>query len=296
MLKTRFLTACVLLSVFLFVLFASPQLIWALFATLIALLAAWEWGALMRLCSSMRIALSFTMLLICLALIMFVPTALGISADWQENTPAFFRSAWQFGRWLYVPALIFWLILAPLWIIKRWSLQALPPVAALAVGFLLILPTWLALIQLRRAGALELLIIMSFVWLADIAAYFSGRRFGKHKLAPSISPGKTQEGAFGAICCVCVYGLFFLPKLSLSLPSLTAFNQALVLFSFLLLLVFLTALSIFGDLFESLLKRQVNIKDSSRLLPGHGGILDRIDSLTSTLPLVALLWLLSRIA
>ena len=130
---------------------------------------------------------------------------------------------------------------------------------------------------------------MALVWIADIAAYFSGRAFGRHKLAPSVSPGKTWEGAVGAVVAVILYGLalrHFYPQMYA--PIFTQAPLALLIVG----LVVLTAISIIGDLFESLLKRQAGIKDSSNLLPGHGGVLDRIDSLTSTLPMVALLTLL----
>jgi phosphatidate cytidylyltransferase len=130
------------------------------------------------------------------------------------------------------------------------------------------------------------LAVMALVWVADIAAFFSGRAFGRHKLAPSISPGKTWEGVAGAMAGVLVYGFAVAP----TLPAVQNLDR-LVLVGCLLLL---TALSIVGDLFESLAKRQAGVKDSSQLLPGHGGILDRIDSQLSTLPLVALgihLWL-----
>jgi len=126
---------------------------------------------------------------------------------------------------------------------------------------------------------------MALVWIADIAAYFTGRAFGRRKLAPQISPGKTWEGAYGATVGVLVYGL---AMYGLFAPSNGVSPLLLVP-----VLLLLTAVSIIGDLFESLLKRQAGIKDSSQLLPGHGGILDRIDSLTSTLPLVTLFWLLS---
>jgi phosphatidate cytidylyltransferase len=124
--------------------------------------------------------------------------------------------------------------------------------------------------------------------VADIAAYFCGRAFGRHKLAPSVSPGKTWEGALGALVGVLGYGfvaawsagrLVAAPPLDLAL-----FGLALAVF---------TAVSIIGDLFESLAKRQAGVKDSGNLLPGHGGVLDRIDSLTSTLPLAGLALLLS---
>ena len=153
----------------------------------------------------------------------------------------------------------------------------------LLVGLLVILPPWLALVQLRQAGALTLLAVMAIVWLADIAAYVFGRRFGKHKLAPTISPGKTWEGALGAAGAVVVYGFVLAP----GLPAVLGANYALLF----VVLVVVTAIGIIGDLFESLLKRQAGLKDSSNFLPGHGGVLDRIDSLTSTLPLAAMVWL-----
>jgi phosphatidate cytidylyltransferase len=134
---------------------------------------------------------------------------------------------------------------------------------------------------LYRMDAWLLLAAMALVWIADIAAYFCGRAFGRNKLAPSISPGKTREGAFGALLAVLVYGFVLALK---QWPDASAERLAGVA----VVLLLLTVLSIVGDLFESLLKRQAGIKDSSNLLPGHGGVLDRIDSLTSTLPLVAL--------
>ena len=127
---------------------------------------------------------------------------------------------------------------------------------------------------------------MATVWIADIAAYFFGRTFGRHKLAPTISPGKSLEGAFGGILAVVVYGYALSPWLP---PALSGNLSLLAVF-----LIALTAVSIVGDLFESLLKRQAGLKDSSQILPGHGGVLDRIDSLTSTLPIVAMTWLVSQ--
>jgi phosphatidate cytidylyltransferase len=202
------------------------------------------------------------------------PAALGL-------VPGFADAGWRLGRWLYVPAAAFWLFVAPCWLRRRWRLPR--SLLGVAIGLLLILPTWLALVQLRQAGALALIAIMAVVWLADIAAYFFGRAFGRHKLAPAISPGKTWEGAAGGALAVVVYGFALAP----SLPGVLADNFPLLL----LVLIVLTAISVMGDLFESLLKRLAGLKDSSNVLPGHGGVLDRIDSLTSTLPLVALVWL-----
>lgn len=274
MLKTRVVTAIFLFTVFFLALFYLPPVGWAMFATLVAAIAAWEWGALMGLRSSSRISCGVLLAAICGAVAALHPAALGIAA----GDPA---AAWLLGRWFYLPAAAFWLFLVPLWMYRRWPLPK--SASGLLIGGLLILPTWLALVQLRQAGALALLAIMAVVWLADIAAYFFGRTFGKHKLAPSISPGKTWEGAIGGGLAVLVYGFMFSSKLPRALSS----NYGLLL----VVLILLVAISIVGDLFESLLKRQAGLKDSSNVLPGHGGVLDRIDSLTSTLPLVALVWL-----
>ena len=274
MLKTRVVTALVLLAVFLAALFCLPPLGWLLFATLVAAVAAWEWGALMALAGASRVALGVGLAVIGLGLALLDPAALGLA-------PGFAEAGWRLGRWFYVPAAAFWLLGAPLWLRRRWPLPK--SLLGVAIGLLLILPTWLALVQLRQVGALALIAIMAVVWLADIAAYFFGRAFGRHKLAPAISPGKTWEGAAGGALAVVVYGFALAPRL----PGVLADNFPLLL----LVLIVLTAISVMGDLFESLLKRLAGLKDSSNVLPGHGGVLDRIDSLTSTLPLVALVWL-----
>jgi phosphatidate cytidylyltransferase len=170
----------------------------------------------------------------------------------------------------------------PCWLRFKWTLRGNDFVGYL-VGMIVILPTWAAMSALYAVTPWLLLTAMALVWVADISAYFAGRAFGKHKLAPAISPGKTWEGVAGAVVGVLIYGgivLMFSPlqgKVSLPVPLLV------------LLLILLTAVSVMGDLFESLLKRQAGIKDSSNLLPGHGGVLDRIDALTSTLPLAALI-------
>jgi len=128
---------------------------------------------------------------------------------------------------------------------------------------------------------------MAIVWIADSAAYFAGRRFGKRKLAPSISPGKTWEGVYGALFAVGIYALALLPfaeRAGYSEPLLPA-----VVVAWVALVLALAGVSIVGDLFESQLKRQRGVKDSGKLLPGHGGILDRIDALMAALPPAALI-------
>ena len=278
MLRTRVITAIVLFAAFFGALFYLPPLGWLLFVTAVASIAAWEWGALMRLSAAGQVSLGVLLAVLCAIVAVLQPGAVGLGAGFDAT-------AWRLGAYFYLPAAVFWLLLVPVWLQRRWPLAN--PVLALATGMVLLLPVWLALIQLRQAGPLALLAIMAIVWLADIGAYFAGRSLGTHKLAPGISPGKTWEGAIGGAVAVLAYGL----RMSSRMPDGLAGNLPLLL----LVLVVLTAISILGDLFESLLKRQAGLKDSSSILPGHGGVLDRIDSLTSTLPLVALVWLVTRL-
>lgn len=270
MLKTRVITALVLVGVLLPSLFWLPQAAWALLTAAVIGVAAWEWGALLGWPQRARRLLGAATALICVGLAQVAPAALGIGTF----TPA---APWVVA--LYTLSVIFWIFLIPLWLNRQWRLSSL---AGLLVGAVVLLPTWLALVQLRAVHPGVLLAVMALVWMADIAAYFAGRKFGRNKLAPSISPGKTQEGALGAFIGVMLYGLVIGHFLLAGKVPLTAWMLALVL---------ATAVSIIGDLFESLLKRKAGIKDSSNILPGHGGVLDRIDSLTSTLPLAALAWL-----
>lgn len=255
MLKARVLTALLLVFGLLAVLFFLPAMAVSGTFALITALAAWEWAGLMRSAARARILFAGVVLLSCLILGMrpqdsFLP--------------------------LWLLAVLFWIALTPFFLLRGWRLRGMGYV----VGWVLLVPTWAALVALHGRGPLLLLAVLAVVWVADIAAYFAGRAFGRHKLAPAISPGKTWEGVAGAVAGVLVYGLI----VSTALPALQSINP-LALVAFLLVL---TAFSVIGDLFESLIKRQAGVKDSSQLLPGHGGILDRIDSLTAALPLAAL--------
>jgi len=270
MLKTRVITALVLLALLLPSLFLLPQAYWAVLVAAFIGVAAWEWGGLLRWSETSRRLLGGVTALICIALAQLDPAAIGAGA--------LFEPAAQWVLVFYGVAAVFWCLVMPFWLQKKWSLAG--GMLGVAVGAVVLLPTWLAMVQLRALGPGVLLAIFAVVWMADIAAYFSGKAFGKHKLAPAISPGKTWEGAVGAAVGVVLYGLLVRLALQLDTPSL-------VLWVAILLAV--TAVSIIGDLYESLLKRKAGIKDSSNVLPGHGGVLDRIDSLTSTLPVVALL-------
>ena len=261
MLKTRVVTALLLVAGLALILFALPPLAAVLAFAAIAALAAWEWGGLMRQDPPARVMYAFVLLLFCWQLTVaapqLVPVLLGVAA-------------------------VFWILVVPLWFRYRWTLAGNDFFGYL-LGALVILPTWAAMVALHAVDTWLLLAAMALVWVADISAYFAGRSFGKHKLAPSISPGKTWEGVAGAVVGVLIYGAIVLgySPLAGSLPLAWPLLA--------LLLVLLTAASVIGDLFESLLKRQAGIKDSSNLLPGHGGVLDRIDALTSTLPLAALI-------
>jgi phosphatidate cytidylyltransferase len=170
-------------------------------------------------------------------------------------------------------AAVFWLLAAPLWMARGVKSDA--RTALIATGFIVIVPAALALATLP---AQQVLLVLILVWIADTAAYFVGRAWGRRKLAPSISPGKTWEGAAGGVVGALAYAI-----ICGSLVERIAWAP-LVAGAMLL-----AALSIVGDLFESAAKRQAGVKDSGALLPGHGGILDRIDSATATLPLAALL-------
>lgn len=273
MLKQRVFTAIILLAGFLSALFFLPQAAWLLLVAMIAGAGGWEWGGMCGFQKSLRIAFATT-----ISLGVYL---LGAYAGLDDLSAAL--------GWVlilaYLVSGVLWLLVVPLWFARKWvmtahSLQWL-------VGLVVLVPPALALAHLRGIDPLVLLGILVLVWVADIAAYFTGRAFGRHKLAPKISPGKTWEGAVGAAIGVMVIGT----TLAWSWPALLV--NATMLWWWLPLLMIFTMVSIFGDLFESLLKRQAGIKDSGHLLPGHGGILDRIDSLTSTLPVTALIvsWL-----
>ena len=269
-------TALVLVALLLPSLFLLPPAYWALLAAVFIGVAGWEWGGLLGLGDLRRLFLGGALTAFCAAVSLLAPAAMGVGGSGAEAS-----SAWVVAT--YLVAAGFWGMLVPFWLSAKWHLPH--GLAGILTGFVVLFPTWLALVQLRIPGPGVLLAVLAVVWMADVAAYFSGRAFGKRKLAPSISPGKTWEGAIGAAVGVVLYGLAL--RIGFAFAPLS-----LPLWVFCLLGV--TAVSVVGDLFESMLKRQAGIKDSSNVLPGHGGVLDRIDSLTSTLPVVAFLWLLLR--
>ena len=273
MLRARILTAVILLAGFLGALFWLPGTGWIVLVGALLAVAAWEWAGLARLRWPGR------------CLYAGAVGAAGIWAGWNaglDSGPLFGQS------WLYLAAAVFWVALAPLWLWERpaFASSAVP----LLAGVVVLVPNAAAMVALRGQSPVLLLAVMAVVWISDIAAYFTGRRFGRRKLAPSISPGKTWEGVYGALAGVTVYAMCWLAA-----AGGTSFGpwQQTVLgrLWFVLVLLGLTAAGIEGDLLESQMKRQAGVKDSGSVLPGHGGVLDRIDALLPVLPLAALVFL-----
>lgn len=260
-LRRRLLTGTALIAGMLAALYGASAPVWAVLMVVIVTAAAWEWAGLMRLTGTHRHLYTGVTAL---------ASALMVALGWQD------------AAWVYLPALAFWVIVAPYWLHR--GLQVRNRAALGALGWLLLLPAPLAMIRLRAEGPEILLAVLGLVVVADSAAYFAGSRFGRRKLAPRISPGKTWEGALGAWLAVTLYALllhFAWPETCGHACLLQALAAFWVLF----------ALSVLGDLFESWMKRQAGVKDSGALLPGHGGVLDRIDSQIAVLPAATLFWM-----
>lgn len=258
MLKVRVITALALLAGVLVTLFVLPEPSAAIVFGLLAGVMAWEWAGLMSVDRAGRFLFAGVVLFSCFVV---------------YGDAEFLYSK------LWVVSAVFWLIVAPIWLWRGWRLSS-NDMAGYLTGWLLIVPTWAAMVALQNGHPWWLFGVMGVVWIADISAYFAGRAWGRHKLAPAISPGKTWEGVIGAVVGVGVYS--FIAALVAGISPMANPGWAPLLLA-------LTALSVVGDLFESMIKRQAGVKDSSQLLPGHGGFLDRLDSQTSMLPLAALL-------
>ena len=270
------ITALVLLVLFLAALFWLPPRAWAVFAGALVIPAAWEWGRLIKF-GQVASGL-YAVLVAAVGATLFASAQDGIAAQ-QLGA----RSA------VYLGASVFWVIFVPLWLWRSW-LPRSRWLGALT-GLVVLVPTWLALVELRSRAPLLLLLLMSVAWISDTAAYFAGRRFGRRKLAPSISPGKTWEGVAGAVLAVSAYALLWDYAWQAYFPPALQ-SMRFGAFGMVLFLWLLAAIGIYGDLFESAMKRRAGVKDSGSLLPGHGGVLDRIDALTAVLPLAALAYLL----
>jgi phosphatidate cytidylyltransferase len=274
MLIQRIATAICLLAVLLPALFfGTPRHFNALTLILIAA-AVWEWSRMNGYSNTKAIFFALDVFVICVGIMYLGLTRLSMPMLWLSITA-------------------FW-VLASAYLLKNgvvvWG--AIPRALRLIGGVLALGVTWLAVAQLREIGINLLLSVLLLVWAADIAAYASGRLWGRHKLAPSVSPGKTWEGALGGLVGVLlVAGIWLWADSHYALDSLSLYSLLLYRFGYLslLVLVFLTMMAVVGDLIESLVKRSAGVKDSSGLLPGHGGVLDRVDALLPVLPIAMLL-------
>jgi phosphatidate cytidylyltransferase len=279
MLKTRVITAIMLLGIFLPVLWFAPLIYLGALLAIVITLAAWEWWRLL-FPNNQRRAFSYAGL----CLLNLVAWLMYADIDAVKV--------------LLCLTLAFWLLLAPF--IMKQSLQLNLeswrwPLAA--IGLFILPACWFALMHLRAVSMALFLSVLILVWAADIGAYFAGKAFGKHKLAKNLSPGKSIEGAMGGCLLVMVIGI-----LGATLFADHPYTQnnffALIQSSWgwsgmILVTALCVVMSIQGDLFESQLKRVAGVKDSSALLPGHGGFLDRIDALLPVLPLAGLIILMA---
>lgn len=278
MLKQRVITALVLLAILLPALFWPTPVPFLLVTLLLIAAGAWEWGRLNGLGQGGSLAAAAACLALC-------------AGSWWLGLPQ-------------RPLPLLWAIAGGLWVLAggwllRVGVAGWPHIAAparLAAGVLALWVAWLGVAQAKVIGVNFLLSVLVLVWVADIFAYFAGRAFGlkftRNKLAPTISPGKSWEGVWGGMAGVVVLAVAW------TLADASAQAQVPSLYSRLaghgwwllgLGALFLAAMSVVGDLVESLVKRSAGMKDSSNLLPGHGGVLDRVDALLPTLPLAMML-------
>ena len=273
MLKQRIITAVLLLLVFLPALFSSQPEWLGCVGLLLIFAAAWEWGRL----NALGFLQAFTLSICCFAI--------GFSL-W------IFEFAGGQSIWFWFFLSVFWMFITVYFFkngIHSWT--KIHFVIRNCVGVVLLTGTGLALYQAKLIGTSFLTSILLLVWVADIAAFFSGRRWGKNKLAPYISPGKSLEGLIGGIVAVWLLAYTWMALADLFPPMKDSVFNRLSVHGWLVMLAgltFLTVMSAMGDLFESLIKRSAGKKDSSQLLPGHGGVLDRLDALLPVLPLAVL--------
>jgi phosphatidate cytidylyltransferase len=264
MFTARLGTAAALLVACVTAMLCLPNLWWTVLIAPVLAVGGWEWSALAGLKKAARWGFVALLLLSALTLLAAVHAAPGAGAVALTV--------------FYGVALFFWVAAVPAVLARQW--QTGSSTALALVGWIVLVPSWLALARLQ-VDPTKLLALLGVIWVSDTAAYLSGRAWGRHKLAPRISPGKTWEGVAGAAGAVAVYYV----ALSFAAPAWGWWNGA----GGAILFAGIAVMGIVGDLFESWMKRRAAVKDSGTLLPGHGGVLDRIDSLTAALPVAALL-------
>ena len=281
MLKERVLSAIVLIAIVFAALFLFSPFYFALALGAVVVLGVWEWTQFARFKAGVW---RFTVSAIAGA---FLFLWIYSNADYLDAGRVFEAYAAP----LLLCAVIWWGAAFALVVTypKSASVWGKSVLLQLIFAFFTLVPFLIGVLRLRldhyvtdsTHGVMLLLYVFILVWAADSGAYFAGRKFGKHKLAPKVSPGKTWQGVIGGLATACVFAFIFL---QLSGGSLFATDSVA---SFVLLSVATVAISVLGDLTESMFKRESGIKDSSNLIPGHGGILDRIDSLTAAVPFFA---------
>ncbi len=272
MFKQRFITAIVLLAAFLALLVNLSTLAFSVVVGLLVIVAGWEWTNLMRLGSTASKA----------GYLLLLSLALTAAGSWLGLFDRFDQARAQ---QMFQVAVALWALIF-LWIqgypssAILWSAR---PVLGL-LGLLLLTFTWAAVASImhRESGQWLLLLAIAIIALADVGGYVAGNLLGSHKLAPVVSPGKTWEGFAGGM----FFQLLLIIGLAVSVPDVA-------LSSLFIIIIPVALYSVLGDLFESMLKRHSGVKDSSQLLPGHGGVLDRIDGIMAALPLFALLFALT---
>ncbi len=255
MLRLRVLTAVVALGALLVVLFVLPPVIAQGVIAALILAGAWEWSGFLKP-EKAAVRLAY----IGLIAMLLAAASVGLANEIAVGVVLKVALAW----WLIA---LFWVFMFP---------TPIPKLAGWICGALVLIPAYLAIMSLYALQPALLLFVLIIVWVADIGAYFAGKRFGKVKLAPKISPGKTWEGVFGGLVAVAVLALIRARWLEIDIAVLLPFCLAVAI------------ISIVGDLTVSMFKRNAGVKDSGRLFPGHGGVLDRIDSVTAAAPLFAL--------
>ena len=281
MLKQRIITALILAPLAIAAIFYMSLNIFSIFIMAIMAIGAWEWGPLMGFKSNRRrIAFITATIILIGAIWYFFP----LTSLW--DTEANLILSIQYILWL---AVAWWILSASLtFLYPRYSTFWSSHRSVRGVfGWLTLVPTWLAFVVIRANGyesdpyhgAQLIMFLFLMVWSADIGAYFVGKSIGKHKLMPNVSPGKTMEGFIGGVIFACILVAVVGGQLNWTQ------QQFLLVIG---ITVVITTISVLGDLNESMFKRQAGIKDSGSILPGHGGILDRIDSLTATAPIYAL--------
>jgi phosphatidate cytidylyltransferase len=286
MLVQRILTASVLAVVVILAVFQLPAIYFSLFIAIVALGGAWEWLSLTGVEQLSKKLLFFVALILPMLGVTYWTVfleLLGEAMEWPEVKD--YSDALE---WLVIAPVLFW-VLAMI-VIRQSASQLLQiefkPRFKAFVGWLVLLSAWMFLSKLRAYyGPGMVLYFLILIWAADISAYFVGKKWGKDKLAPEISPGKTVQGMYGALASavICAIGLRLYYGLS-AFQSDDAPLAILMTIDLLILSVLTVLISIYGDLFFSLIKRQKGVKDSGTLLPGHGGILDRVDSIIAAAP------------